>query len=116
MAPSVAPKRTNESTASNGGDSNNNVKKRRLEAASSGQTRGDRIAKLTQQKSSFEGDLEKLTQGLTELKGGLYYPPSYFFIYGLVKLTLTWVIQSMSKRTRTGIDLRLSIFNLVRTS
>lgn len=68
MAPSVAPKRTSESSTGNADP--NNVKKRRLEAPSSGQTRGDRIAKLSQQKSSFEGDLEKLTQGLTELKGG----------------------------------------------
>ncbi|KAF8421003.1 DNA polymerase family B-domain-containing protein [Tirmania nivea] len=65
MVPHVVPKRPSESSTANAND----VKKRRLEASSSGQTRGDRIAKLSQQKSSFEGDLEKLTQGLTDLKG-----------------------------------------------
>ena len=66
MAPSVAPKRVNNESVHGNSDSNL-VKKRKLE--SSGKTRGDRIANLSQQKSSFEGDLERLTQ---ELKGGQY--------------------------------------------
>ncbi|KAI5810896.1 DNA polymerase family B-domain-containing protein [Peziza echinospora] len=47
-------------------------KKRRIEpnGSSTGEKRGDRMAKLSQQqaKSSFEGDLEKLSQGINEAK------------------------------------------------
>ena len=113
MAPSAAPKRTNESSTSNARGDSNNVKKRRLEPTASGQTRGDRIAKLTQQKSSFEGDLEKLTQGLTELKGGLFVlrdTPMDIRAYAVVD------IQSMRKQISTGIELHLLISNLVEIS
>ncbi|KAF8477172.1 DNA polymerase subunit delta large [Kalaharituber pfeilii] len=63
MPSTTAPKRIIERN----GDTNL-VKKRRLEANGNGETRGDRMAKLSQPKSSFEGDLERLTQGLTDLK------------------------------------------------
>lgn len=48
------------------------AKKRKVEAGAYGTKREDRIAKLSQKKSSFEGDLEKLTQELHELKEGMY--------------------------------------------
>lgn len=69
--PSVASKRVlkDDSNAHNKGGLPDSHKKRKLDLPNSG-AKENRVPTLSQQKSSFEDDLERLTQEITELKGG----------------------------------------------
>ena len=80
----MAPGATGPKRVTTGNDDSSQAKKRKLgpPSSSNGQTRAERIAKLAPKKSSFEGDLEKLSQGITELKGGpLCLLRARYFLY-----------------------------------
>lgn len=70
--PSVTSKRVlkDDSNVLNKGPQDS-VKKRKLDVPSNGAaTKENRVPRLSQQKSSFEGDLERFTQEMNGLKGG----------------------------------------------
>lgn len=107
----MTPGATGPKRATTDDDDSSQAKKRKLglPSSSNGQTRGDRIAKLAPKKSSFEGDLEQLSQGITELKGGplcLLHTRCSLHIIQKIKTDPYFEYQQMRKLISIGIDLR----------
>lgn len=104
----MAPGATGPKRVTTGNDDSSQVKKRKLEppSSSNGQTRGDRIAKLPPKKSSFEGDLEKLSQGIIGGPLCLLHVRCSLNIIQMIKADFYLGYQQVRKLISIGIDLR----------